>query len=93
MPLKLDTLNPYSDSPNATRPLVQANDQTQDTLLHDFTNSGKARIIHNSITHKERKRERDGKRRERGRRNENHGDVERELEGGLDASNSDWTTP
>lgn len=106
VPLKFHTLNPYSDPPDATKTLVQANDQTQDTVLDDVTNSNKARIIPNSIdpvgsrtrteiNHgiRERERERERKRRARGRRNENHGNVERELEVGLDASNSDRTIP
>lgn len=105
VPLKFDTLNPYSDPPDATKTLVQANYQTQDTVLDHVTNSNKARIIPNSIdpvgsrtrtesnhsSSRERELEREEERRERGRRNENHGNVERELEVGLDASNPYYT--
>lgn len=106
MPLKLNTLNPYSDAPDATKPLVQTNDHTQHSVLHDVTNSSRARIIPHSITRvgsrtrtesnhgtREQNREREWKRRERGGKNENHGDIERELEVGLDTSNSSWTMP
>lgn len=106
MPLKLDTLNPYSDALDATKPLLQANDYTQHSVLHDVTNSSRARIIPPPIARvgsrtwtesnhgtREQKRGREWNRRGRDGKNENHGDIERELEVGLDRSNSSWTMP
>lgn len=49
MPLKLDTLNPCSDTSDATKPLVQTNGHTQHSVLHDVANSSRARIIPHSI--------------------------------------------
>lgn len=106
MPLKLDTLNPYSDAPDATKPLVETNDHTQHSVLHDVTNSSRARIIPHPIARvgsrtrtesnhgtREQNREREWKRGDRGGKNENDGVIERELEVGLDTSNSSRTMP
>lgn len=101
MPLKLDALNPYADAPDATNPLVQTDDHTQHSVLHDVTNSSRARIIPHSIArvgsrtrtesnHGTREQNRE---RERGGKNENHGGIEPELEVGLYTSNSSWTMP
>lgn len=104
LPLKLGNFNPHSDTLDVTKPLVQANDHTQHSVLCDVTNSGRARITPHPIAqggsrtrteskHSTREREREWKRRERDGKTENNGYRVQELGVRLDRSNSSLDVP